>query len=151
MVTTVSSTVWSFAAEHPVYYLAIDFCIAMTVGVFFLFLQDIENWIAAIQAAARQAQEEKAKASKGNGYEPLEEDVEAGEGRGPAIVEFDVAPEVKSLEELNRELRYVADKVEELEIKVRVHRRSTTDAAVAMRSDLERLRTRQAELQRRTC
>ena len=50
--------------------------------------------------------------------------------------------------ELARELRYVIDKVEELEIKTRVHKKSTSDMAVRMREELKTLLARRDELKR---
>lgn len=128
---------------YPIYYLLIDVSIAVSIGTFFLFLKDIEDWLEARRIAAASQQAE-------SRYQPLKdesESMEDGDDLGPAIVEFE-SKKTKSASELALELRLVNDKVEELEIKTKVHRKSTTDAAIAMRDELEELLERREELQR---
>ena len=55
LMTAVSTATFSFAAAHPSAYLLIDFSAAVAVGTFFLFLQDLQNWMEAREQAARQA------------------------------------------------------------------------------------------------
>ena len=56
--------------------------------------------------------------------------------------------EVRSAHELKSELRMVNDKVEELEIKTKVHKKSTAPVAIAMREELKQFLSRRDELQR---
>ena len=87
IVTRMSVATFTYAEAHPVYYLLLDFSIAVAVGIFFLFLKDITDWIEEQKAAARQkeAGEQQSK------YEKVEEEETPEEEKpeDPTDVDFD--------------------------------------------------------------
>lgn len=116
---------WSFAEDNPEIYLGANFGIAFIFGAFFLFLKDIQDWLIA-QNAASQAR---------RGYQVLG-DVEA------AVA----SANDQSPEELAKELRRVTDQAEELEIKVKAYKKSSTDYAMEAKNRLRSLTSRRDEL-----
>ena len=133
----VMQELFSFAEERPAIYLGLNFLIAFCIGAFFLFLKDMTDWWTARQAAARQA----AQGSAETAYQPLMDEEAGEEGDGGAGT-------AQNPEELAKELRRVTDQAEELEIKVRVHKKAkaTSDFAAAARDKLKTLQARRDEL-----
>lgn len=131
--------IFDFAEERPVIYLGLNFGIAFAIAIFFLFLKDMTDWWEARQAAARAEAQSKKKGSgagKATDYKPLadEDDLETGKNK-----ELDPA-------QLAKELRRVTDRTEELEIKVKVFKKATSDAANEVRNKLKALTARRDEL-----
>ena len=54
--TVVSTSLFGFASDHPIAYLALDFLALLLLGLLVLFMKDINEWIEARRAASRQAQ-----------------------------------------------------------------------------------------------
>lgn len=137
------ASVFGYAEAHPVYYLALNFGIAFIIGTIFLFLKDITDWWVARQAAQRQAEMDKGKRSPTKPkYQMLADEAD------PSDIETGSSSKQtsKSPEELAKELRRVTDKAEELEIKVRVSKKSTKADAVEARAKLKTLVARRDEL-----
>ena len=135
-----SDRMLTFAEQEPVSYLLVDFLTAFAIALVVLYWKDITEWLEARAAAARQGDNSR--------YQPLDEQTNDPEtGRGPAIVEMEY-DQNQSLANMTAELRLTIDKVEELEIKTKVNRKSTADAAIAMRVELKQLMGRRDELQR---
>ena len=67
VVATLLSTLWDYAYETPAIYFFSQFMIAFILGMFYLFLDDINQWITRLKAQRN-----------ANAYKPLQEDVEAG-------------------------------------------------------------------------
>ena len=88
-------------------------------------------------------------AAADSSYQQLQ-DGDEEQGLGPAILDLgDPKPEVAtSVAECAKELRLGNDKVEELEIKTRVHKKSTSASATAMIAELAALKVRREELKR---
>ena len=149
IITVVSLATFNFAKYHPTWYLLIDLFFLIFFGTLFLFLKDITDFIERKKMEAAQAAQGKAQKSH---YAELqaeaakEAETEALQREDQGDTEFD-SEEVKSAAELKAELRLTKDKVEELLIKTRVYRKSTTDKANAMREQLKTLQERQDELE----
>ena len=129
-------------------YLSLDFSIAIAVGAFFLFLKDIQDWMEARRTAAAQAQNGmvvSGTAEKMADYERLKEE-EAEEEEEE--LGSDESPAIKSAMELTKELRYLTDRCEELDIKTKVNRKAKDSKSVAMREELHQLTERRDELRR---
>ena len=148
LITAVSAATFGFAEAHPMYYMLTDISIAVALGTLYLYWQAITDWWEERQSKARQAAmaAADAEAAASDGYQKLvDDDLESGMG---GDVEEEVLPEVKTVAQLGKELRLINDKVEELEIKTKVHRKSTSEKSVAMRVELKGLQGRRDELQR---
>ena len=116
----------SFATLHPVYFLALDFGIAFVIGIFFLFLQDMSEAFRRLRLDVNRRRQQRL----------------AGRYRRLADVEAGVA----SAEALKEEFGRVTDQVEELEINLRVHRRSISASYEQRKDLLKKLTARQEEL-----
>ena len=128
---------FEFAEARPILYFTYNFGIAAIIGTFFLFLQDIQNYFARRRAKAKM--DAQMKSRRGGGYEQLEEG-----GGGDGAEDADEQP--VDLDELKRELVRVTDRAEELEIKTRVNRKATSEAAMELRTHLKSLQERREEL-----
>lgn len=129
--TLVSDATFGFARTYPELYLFLDFFIAVVIGIIFLFLKDITEWLEAVRTAARQKQAGKAntplyrKLRDANAKAAADEEAQ----RSAAIVDFDekvfeeaeeAADEaVASVVDLQRELRNVEDRCAELGVMAR--------------------------------
>ena len=171
LVTVISASVFTFAAEWPVTYLLIDFNLAILVGVFFLYLKDINAYLEARRIRQQQQQQRDQEREKRErlkeltpakdlpppaGYVQLhDDDIETGVGGGgdgdgdaPADEDDEEAPhEVLNVPELQRELRVAIDKVEELDIKLRVHRKAPVSWVDGLREERRSLIERRDELE----
>lgn len=146
---TVQDNLWAYAAAHPIYYLCTAFGIGGAIGTFYLFLQDIVNYLDK-QRAARRRRERAMQREQERGYVPLQDeaeadgDIEAGKGEDAADKgEDDDAPVVSSAE-LNAQLVRVESQCEELEMMAKYLRKVHTA------EDMEQLKTlqgRREELQ----
>ena len=125
---------FAWAEQHPLYYLSLNFGIAFAVGTFFLFLKDMTDWWTARQQAARQDAQRRTQSSGYQRLPDIEEGIKLNDGGK------------NSPEELAKELSRVTDQAEELEIKVRVYKKSTSDQAAEVRARLKVLQTRRDEL-----
>jgi hypothetical protein len=147
LVTRLSVSMFDFAEENPTTYLLIDLFAGIVVGAFFLYLKDISEFFEARAAAARQA--EAGAASKQGGYQRLEEEEEEqGDGGADTAILDMESEEVKSVAQLSHDLRIAQEKSEEMECRVRLHRKSQADWVVAMRDELKALQEKRDELKR---
>ena len=143
----VTASTIAFAENRPILYLIIDASVAIAIGAFFFFLQDIEQGIEQWRQAMRKAKIDSSSSSAAaqGSYKRLDDeqddelaDAEVGgaagaraaeqrteEGDpGDLILEMGSKSKSKTATELRLELRLVCDKVEELEIKVKVHKKT---------------------------
>ena len=152
LITSITVGTFTFAQHHPIIYLLLDFTIFMSFALFFLYLKDISEWHEARMQAARQAeQDRKLGYERVGGYQKLEdgaEDEEAGldedSSTNDQLVNFD-SKEVRSGVEMARELRVCSDRCEELEVKVRVHRKAMQNGvewALALKDELKGLQAK---------
>ena len=155
LLTTIDVVVFDFAAEKPRIYLLIDFALGFIVGVIFLYLKDINEWIEARQYAARQAEEERRLGKRG--YKQLEEQRQAeAEAEAAAAAEAEEmyefeAEEVRTAAETALELRNLTDRCELLDVRLRVSRKALqagAEWAVALRDEARSQHKRREELQR---
>lgn len=133
-------------------YLLIDFGLAVLIGAFFLFLKDLTEWWEARQAAARMAQQQSAEDGRyvrveGEAEGDADDELEgAAEGEEPhRLLELETRTN-KNSSELARELGATINRIDELEVRTRVHKKATTALANAMREELKTLSARRAEL-----
>lgn len=119
---------FDFAEARPIIYFCLNFGILFAIGTFFLFLHDIQDWLAKRKAKQKIRESKK----KRQGYAELKDEED----------EEDAHPDLAAMK---KELMRVTDKAEELEIKTRVQRKAT-DAAAESRAQLKQLQDRRDEL-----
>ena len=124
----------NYAEAHPINYMAILFGVAFAIGIFYLFLKDITDMIDRWRST-RVHEKVKSRYSNLN-------DEEAG----GAPEEEEEADEVKSTEDLVKELRAATEACEILEIKVANFAKSTSEKAIEDRMALKELQNRRNEL-----
>ena len=133
VVGTTIEKLYAYAFANPLMYFFFDFGIAALIGTFFLFLQDIQRWQARRKAQAKMQARQAARAPEG--YVELGDDAPAAQEEAPP-----------DLDEMKRELIRVTDKAEELEIKNKVSKKPTSEAAAAAKLQLKQLQERREEL-----
>lgn len=111
-----------------------------------LFLKDIQDYFEARRLAALAAEKGESNESPvAQGYKKLE-DGDEEEGEPDAILEIEAKPAPQSSAELAKQLTRVVDRAEELEVRVRVHRKSQADWVSALRQELKDLQERREQL-----
>lgn len=145
LVTQLSVAMFDFAENNPVTYLLIDLVLFLLVAIFFLYLKDINDWIEAREQARRQAEAGGGPMAAGPsaGYQKLAEEEEED-----VLLEFD-SVQVKTAADLAKELRVVADRCYELEVRLRVHKKAVaagTAWALALRDELNERQERRDSL-----
>ena len=154
MIKKIEVGVFGFAESHPVIYLLIDLALFLLAATFFLYLKDIQDYMEARRLAA--LAEEKGESPESpatKGYQELAEEQAALEQQGEsfkqeAIMEIEAKAKPTSSAELAKELTRVVDRAEELEVRVRVHRKSQADWVNDLREELKQLHERRDELKR---
>ena len=121
-VTTSMEELFALAEASPLAYFVTQFSLAATIGVWFLYLDDMNRALARWKA-------ERSAAAKAERYQALGDDDVEGGGGGPAGGGAADAPGQIDVPKLKREFHKVIDMAEELEIKVRA-----SDHAANMRT-----------------